>query len=383
MKHIVYLTETPFSKRDKERFGVDRFLNHGIQVTVLDVTYYMDKYVAENYHTVDQEMHDYVLKLKRFEEIKKFIVNTEDTTVFISFIGASSIKSLRILNVLSRYNKEFGIILSGSLPSMGAKQKINTHLKLFNLKNFLRLSLKAIYLMLTKKVKYSFVIASGSQSYATIGKSYEAEKIISGHAFDYDVYLEHKDDVSIKGQGYIVFLDEFVPFHPDYIRHGIDRSGIAEVYYKKLADLFDKLESYYKIPVVICAHPRSYYDELPDYWKGRKYILGDTVNLVKNAKLCLLHASTSINFAVLFKKPILFITMNELKNSNVQVLLEAMADELKAKIIDIDDLNTEGIEHPQIAETMYEQYKRKYIKRDDGQSINNWELLYDFFAQKS
>jgi hypothetical protein len=379
IEQIVYLIETPFSKRDYNRFGIEVFNKHGINATVLDLTYYMDQNVAKKYHSTDNTDYPYVLKLKTYMEIKKFILTSKQNTVFVSFLGDSSIHSLKILHLLSKHNKEFGIIISGSLPLTSVKQKLSSQLKLFNLKNFFRLCLKAIYLIFTTKPKYSFVIASGSESYKTIRKRYITDNLLPGHAFDYDLYLEHQNETATNYQNYIVFLDEFLPFHPDYIRHGIDLSHIAEAYYGKLTNLFDKIEQYYNMPVVISAHPRSYYDELPDYWQGRKCILGGTISLVKNASLCLLHASTSINFAILYDKPLLFITMDEIKNSNTQILLAAMVQELQSNVIDLDDLHEEYFKNIAFSTANYEAYKIQYIKRDDSNNINNWEILYNHY----
>ena len=68
---VVYLTQTPFSKRDKDRFGIDIFLDRNIDVAVLDITPYMDSFVAKNYVLDSNEAtYDYVKKMESFSEIK-------------------------------------------------------------------------------------------------------------------------------------------------------------------------------------------------------------------------------------------------------------------------------------------------------------------------
>ena len=380
---VVYLTQTPFSKRDKDRFGIDIFLDHNIDVAVLDITPYMDSFVAKNYVLDSNEAtYDYVKKMESFSEIKKFVLNASPNTVFISFIGESSVRSLRVLNLLFKNKNEFGIILSGSLPSIKSSKGILGRLKLLSLKNIKRLTGKAVYMLLCAKFDYSFVIASGEDSYRTIQNRYKSSGIINGHAFDYDLYLQfNQEHTTFDGKRYAVFLDEFFPFHPDYIRHGVDYSSFADAYYKKLDVFFDVVEKTFNLEVIISAHPRSYYERLPDYYNGRKIIKGDTIGLVKGSQMCLLHASTSVNFAVLYEKPTIFLTMEEIKQSNVEVMLEAMSDELNSPTIDLDFFKNNLVEIKYDKER-YNIYKNRYIKRDNNPDINNWELLYRYFSDK-
>jgi len=377
ISQIVYLIQTPLSERDIERFGVQRFINHNVNVTVLDLTYYMDKYVFENYVVNSNVTYDYVQQLRSYKEIKDFIAATSQDTVFISFIGESSIKSLRVLKLLTVYNKKFGIIFSGSLPSTGTKQNVWQKLKLLSFSNLKRLLGKAFYLLFSPKIDYSFVIASGQKSLEIINKKYRNSAIIQGHAFDYDLYLENQRSAS-SDKEYILFLDEYFPFHPDYFFLRKDYTGLAESYNRKLTRYFDALENLFDIEVIIAAHPRSEYENLPDYWKGRKCIRGNTLNLVQNAKLCLLHASTSINFVVLYNKPAIFITMDEIKQTNIQMTLEAMAKSVNGILVDLDDECSKDIDYSG-QEFFYNDYKNNYIKCENNPDINNWELLYNFY----
>ncbi len=379
---IVYLISTPFSKRDNDRFGADIFLGHNIEVIVLDITAYLDKYVAKNYVCDSKINYPYVKHFDNYLEIKRFILHTSPNTIFVSFIGESSVKSLKILNLLSQYKKEFGIILSGSLPLLTNKQNLLNRFKLLSLKNIQRLIGKAVYLVWFNNFYYSFVITSGEMSHEVAQNKYKNSAIIKGHAFDYDLYLDNDRNANMKNKEYAVFLDEFFPFHPDYLMHGIDYSSYATDYYEKLSKFFDYIEKSFEVEVIVSAHPRSYYDKLPDCWKNRKVIKTNTINLVKNSQMCLLHASTSINFAVLYHKPAVFITMKEVATSNIQVLLQAMASELNSIVVNIDDFDDNKILDIKYNKTKYDDYKKKYIKSINSPDVNNWELLYTYYTQK-
>lgn len=375
---IVYLIQTPLSERDVERFGINRFIARNVNVTVLDLTFYMDKYIFKHYASPSNTEYRYVQQLHSFKQIKKFITTTQKNTIFISFIGESSIKSLRILKLLFIYNKIFGIIFSGSLPNPDIKQALWQRFKLLTLSNTIRLVGKAFYMLFSRKVNYSFVIGSGQKSYDIIKQKYNNSAIIKGHAFDYDLFLENSPLKSSK-QEYILFLDEYFPFHPDYFFLRQDYTPLAESYNNKLIHYFNTLENLFGVEVVIAAHPRSKYENLPNYWKGRKWVRGDTLHLVQNAKLCLLHASTSINFVVLYNKPSIFITMDEIKQSNIQITLEAMVKSVNGIIVDLDNESSKSIDYLN-QEFFYDDYKNNYIKCENSPDINNWELLYNFYA---
>lgn len=381
IEQVIYIIESPFSKRDMHRFGVDIFKKYGCSVIVLDLTAYLDKNVYLNYVRNDDSSFSFVKEIRSFKDIKKFILSTHKNTIFISFIGNSSIKSVKVLNFLSKTNKEFGIILSGLLPSPCSMQtSFLNKLKEFTLKRIVKSFTNKMYKILLNKFIYSFIIVSGKKSYEVL-KNCKYSKIVHGHAFDYDLFLENEKNEKILIQNeYIVFLDEFFPFHPDYIGMGLDYSIYAKEYYLKLSNYFNIIEEKLNLKVIICAHPRSYYDSLPDYWNGRKCIRGNTINLVKNSKLCLLHASTSINYAVLYEKPIVFLTMEEIKKSNVQSTLLAMAEELEAKVIDVDNLPINYIVNTEVDKILYEKYIYKYIKDSNTKSINNWEILYESYS---
>jgi len=383
IEKVVYLTQTPFTKRDAERFGVNIFKHYNLDVVVLDVTPYLDKHVSKNYVLNENESFDYVVELGDYDQIKEFILQTSQNTIFISFIGESSIKALKLLDLLFKYEKIFGIIFSGSLPQ-SSRNSILTRFKLLTPKSILRIVCKAIYMVLIKKYCFSFVIVSGKKSLTYTEKKYSQSRIVYGHAFDYDLYLETQLKSTKKStkKKYALFLDEFFPFHPDYMRQGIDYSGFADSYYNKLNRLFEYIEKSFELEIIIAAHPRSYYDRLPNYWNSREYKMGNTIELVKDAQLCITHASTSINFAVLYNKPIVSVSMNEIKETNVQHLLKTMHEELDTTYVNLDD-DVLKFNNVHINKEKYDRYKKNYIKLPDTEDLNNWKILYKYYTTKA
>ena len=134
-------------------------------------------------------------------------------------------------------------------------------------------------------------------------------KIILSHSFDYYKYLEFsklKIKPNLKYR-FAVFLDEGVTGHPDYHYLNLNPFCDHQVYFEELKKLFDILENKLDLKIIIAAHPKIDYSKFKNEF-SRKIFYNKTIELVKNSNLVLSHMSTSINFAVIYNKPIIFST---------------------------------------------------------------------------
>ena len=125
------------------------------------------------------------------------------------------------LKSLLTEESHFGFLDLGQIP--------NYHLGLFE-KAFYQYGTQKLVLskvlsqfqtLIDNDIPPNFIILGGKRSwqinfdkYSHAGKT----KFIKAHAFDYDSYLnqERIDNKRFINHDYAVFLDEYVPFHPDY-----------------------------------------------------------------------------------------------------------------------------------------------------------------------
>jgi hypothetical protein len=131
--------------------------------------------------------------------------------------------------------------------------------------------------------------------------------------------------------------------------------------------------------IVIGAHPRSQYEQHPDYFGGRLVARGKTVELVKDAAFVILHWSTAVNFAVLFRKPLLFITTNEIEESEYSAYAIVMASAFGKRVINLN--NTSAIDWDKelaVDEEAYDKYKNRYIKRDGTEELPFWQIVANY-----
>jgi hypothetical protein len=117
---------------------------------------------------------------------------------------------------------------------------------------------------------------------------------------------------------YILFLDEYLPLHPDTILLGI-KTIKPNDYYPELNKYFDFVEKKYGLPVIIAAHPKAlkYHDK--NYFNGRQVLFNQTAALTKDALFVIAHDSTSVNYPIYFNKKIHFITSNNIMNDIAEV----------------------------------------------------------------
>ena len=102
--------------------------------------------------------------------------------------------------------------------------------------------------------------------------------------------------------------------------------------------------------------------------------------MVKNSKIVIAHTSTSISYAVLFKKPLLFLTTNEILVSYDDFRVNSLARDLGSTLINIDSIkglksfiNSKDIFKVDIKK--YEKYRDDFIKIPGSENISVWDIL--------
>ena len=105
--------------------------------------------------------------------------------------------------------------------------------------------------------------------------------------------------------------------HDDYrMNYKYHNVPVTLKYFEEMNNFFAKLEKKFNLEVIIALHPNCFIKNYSKYFNFRRCIKSDTARLVRNSKFVLSHASsTAINFAVIYKKPIIYIITNEMQRS--------------------------------------------------------------------
>ena len=131
--------------------------------------------------------------------------------------------------------------------------------------------------------------------------------------------------------------------------------------------------------VIVCAHPKSDYKNNSNYLYGRKFVKNETINLVKNCNIVFAHCSTAITYAVVYKKPLVFLLSNEYIRSFDNYTPLVTAKKLNSSYFNIDDKNNDSkiqnINLFKIDKKKYKIYTDDYIKYPPRSHKKLWEIF--------
>ena len=316
---VVYIGYQPLSEKVIEDFYFENLIDKGVFVEYWDLSEIYFNGIFDSHFK-----NDCIVKINTFSALKGKIDEQDKlSTMFLTNI-TFEYRVLVLYKLLSAGNCKTSFFARGALPI--PKAYSNTWSIILKLQRDLNLDLllrfiKNRYAFFLKKVgivkPHLFVFQAGKKGIQTIGVGHDIEnvksRIINVNSFDYDKYVKtKKNSEKLVKNKYCVFLDEYLPFHPDFEMLNI-KTIEANEYYYVLNRFFDLLENKFNIEVVISAHPKAenYFDK--NYFNNRKVFFNKSAELTRNAEFVIAHCSTSISFAVLNKKSILTLTSNAIK----------------------------------------------------------------------
>lgn len=398
IKKVIYFVYAPFCQRDYKRFGIEIMNNNGFLVEVWDFTpiIYPEAYQAvKPIDSIDISKHSYYKIYLRKIDAKQAIANLKEDTIIISIMPSYSFKTYFIYKELSKANIPYCFFCSNAIPTYTKIKELYSGINKRSIDYFYSklysINLQRISEFIFKYISHyylpiefsKFIFAGGSQSILNynIPRSVDT-KIVWCHTLDYDLYLDNIKagfKKKLKSEKYVVFIDVCLPFHPDYFFKNIKPPTTPEIYYSILRNFFKYVEEKTGLKIIIAAHPRSKYEEHPDYFGGREIIRGETRNLIRGCEFVLTHYSTSLNFAVLYKKPVVFITTNDLERSRINANhIYGFSWEFEKIPYNIEqNYDIDWSKELIINEKIYNNYKEKYIKKNGSKEEYFWQIAAD------
>ena len=375
VKKIVFMVYNPFNKRDYERFGIEIMRQNGFDVEVWDFAPFLKSRVYKQ--TDKQEIAD-------FDGYRPFPAMKEAEAAILSLDAGSFVfcfmfylpATYKIYRLLSKKNLRYCVDVLTVYPMscIQRNKKIWHFVKDMLLKNNYRKIINYIFPRIPFEklgIKPAdFILASGSKAQFYTYPVNDRTEIIWGHYYDYDLYLREIKKALPAQERIGVFLDEYLPYNWGWENNSFSFSMSAENYYASIRNFFDALEMNSGVKIIIAAHPSSHYDRYPDYFGRRTVLKGETISLVRKAEFVVTHASFSTNFAVLFKKPVIFVTNNALNQTIYREGIKLMAGLLGKKPVNIDQDTPVDLEKELVVdEEKYNNYKHCYIKRDKTEEL--------------
>jgi hypothetical protein len=387
MKKVVFLIYIPFTEKIETDFFFTDLIRSGIDLEYWDISdlFFNDLVISNKIER------SFVRKISSYRELKSSIKLTDhEETLFIPQVTFEW-KVIRLFRILTKNKCKLAFFARGALPLFPVNKRIS---KIFGLTplQILRKLLSLFTIPVTKISRqtgyikcYDYIFNAGESGLTTIGigsvLDKQRSKIIQINSFDYDSYiLTRTNPLRIVNKNYCVFLDEYLPFHPDFEMFKIDTLDPIK-YFGSLNKFFDEVEKKLNLKVVIAAHPKSAYTENP--FNERPIYKHKTNGLVKDCEFVMAHMSSSINYAVLYEKPILFLItkgFKDIKSSYIYSVPNYFSEVLGSSLIDCDnsldqlpDLSKIKYDYEK-----YKEYKYNYLTSAASENLLSKDITLNF-----
>lgn len=383
ISRVIYLVEASFCKRDYDRFGIETVRNNGFKVEEWDLTPVLHSDIYAKVSVKEPVNFDGYRLFHTKNEVTEAISALQDETFIVALIFYG-FNSYPIFRAISRKGIRYALFTANAIPAINNSSAVQDMLRRLNKGITLKKIVNAIFFWLPfiyLGIRPAALLLAGGKISASRSVYYPVNsdtKIVWGHTLDYDIYLKERENAPITEKSFGVFLDEDICFHRDYLYEKLAPFATPAKYYEPLRNFFETLKAKYGFDVIVAAHPRSKYEELPDYFGGRPVIKDKTVELVKRSSFVIAHSTTSISYAALFRKPIIFVTTDELKASAQGKVIEKIASQFNKKAINVNDnFDVDWAKELLIDEKAYAGYRESYIKRSISDDKPFWQIFSD------
>lgn len=293
----------------------------------------------------------------------------------------------RLHRLLSRSPAQVGGVISGVLPMPPAsplgrlREDARLLLDPAKVAHFLlkRVMLALRRAGLVRELDFAFVAGEAAREQA--GRA-ATTPINTG---DYDDWLETAgSDPRLVAGRYAVYLDQFAAGHPDFRLLGVRRLIDADRYHGLLNAFFERLERAHGVEVVVAAHPKSDYPRNP--FGGRRILRGSTRALVRFCEFAVATLSTSLGYAVLDRKPLLFFTTKEMMERYRPLRHDAapfhFARTLGSRCLVLDGPGADDASLAPVDARLYDDYKYRYLASRQTEGRLSRDVYRDFLLAR-
>ncbi|QQT53205.1 hypothetical protein I6I98_23660 [Sphingobacterium multivorum] len=291
---------------------------------------------------------------------------------------------LDLFRLLTKYDCTISFFARGALPVSNREstweEKILKSLNPGTLARFAKNKYAGVLKRIGYIKPYDIVFSAGNFGYLTVGIAADIEKrqskIIAINSHDYDAALENLSETPIIEGKFCLFLDEYLPLHPDFKLLGI-KSVDADEYYATLNRFFDVIEEKYQLQIVIAAHPKAEMYKSKNPFNGRKVVFGKTSQLTRDCEFVLAHISTSQSFAVLNKKPVITLTTEAIKKVMPQYdhFIAHFSVKLKSALVNINDYSSSEVKINRVDDHVYNAYLYDYLTSSESERTRSSEIF--------
>ena len=396
MKTLNIIVDNGFNQFIYNKYNLDFFVAKNFNVNVIDISKLTRK---KNFNKLNFEkpknnnIHTFIIS--KFSDLINLYTYKLNNYSIISLVDPERLSALRIKKFLRKKNFIYGIDKLDTIYSKRYEDiiinsikrnllnKICHSLKIRGFQSTLEKLISKLYIKFIFSDIYDFVLCTSIESLNKFDYQIKYKDYLLCHHWDYNNFLL-SENLDVKLNNNIVFVDQNLPDHPESVDNN-DLSLNTLNYYKLLNIFLNEVSSILKSKVHICLHPTTNKNNSENYSKSFTFSSNSTVTDIKNASLIISHNSLALNYAIIYKKPILFITMDALKNSQFEIDIKNFAESINQNVININKYDKKRANFNFIENINHERYNNYIIKNLSRikSKTKNHEIIFNFFLEKN
>jgi len=363
---VVYIRYFPLTKAIYTDLYFEQLLENNVKVEYLDLTSLF--FPAQNFN--DSFQFNGNIKINNYKELKRYFkLQNNDRVLYISIMTLEW-RVLKLFRLITKLNLTIGVFARGVFPKaeLSKTSRLIHYNRVINLKrivSFLKNKTLRVFKIKGYIKNYDYVFKAGDFGYWGIGVGNDFDlnyaNIIEVNTVDYDDFLREKDEENNNNNNQIVFLDQYLPYHPDVAFLKM-KTVEPEKYYNELNSFFERLENQTGKNVVIAAHPKAEKYHQFNPFNGREIYFNKSNELVKGSFFVLTHDSTSVCYPICYKKRIVLLDSSYLLEvfPDMCLTISGIMNSAGATKINMDDTGCLVIPE-KINLEIYNEYKFKYL----------------------
>lgn len=391
---IIYLGYLPLTQKIANDVCIFHLLKCGYNVVYWDLSYlFFKKMVAQDLSPVSSVK---IIEVSTYSELAG-LIKVHSNSLYIVLMSFNGML-LRLFMHLNKYGCKTMTFNICSIPFHLLSEKTSLlykfhRIKVRNIINRLNYELM-LFLIRHRYLRYfDYVLTSG-----TMGNTYVRgfvkgnlkclynTQVLYFNTMDYNIFMNHKDHSSVLNYPYILFIDEYYPFHPDTLLFEGKPKLDSDTYFKQLNAAFDVFEEKYSLPVIIAAHPKAIKYREKNFFNERIVFFGKTASLVENSEFVISHDSTALDYALFNMKPIVLLKSSAIqkafpRNYNV---INNLANMLDSYLYDMDNIVSDNLPNNIMLSDnqryLYASLIKKYHKAKDVTQSN--EKLMELYVNQ-
>lgn len=382
---LVFVIKRPLSPRDAERCGIRPAAEAGHDVRVLDVSRPTHPVLPWGQEGVWTHPNLSITVVESWSALKSCVEMLRQADLIVLFNQSFGLSraTLPVLRAVARSGTPYLVVAPAFYGAVAAPQAGAAGLgRIGNLWRRLRQAdmLNSIIARIPPPwlgvPAARFVVYNGLASMVANSLVGPATEPIYAVTADYDRAAQ----VAPAGaEPMALFLDQYIPFHPDTKVLKLGREVDPEHYYASLRALFDRVEAELGLRVVIALHPRADYSNRPGILSDREMIANQTPELIARSRLVLTHVSTAIGMVVMFRKPVLLIVTRDHYDLSPThgPMHEQLARTLNTKLQFIDDPAAVDLSSPfMVDDDCYDRYVATYLRHPRAEGGRRlWDMV--------